>query len=258
MARVTLRNPKEIESLRKSGQLVVDAFEVVRPLVKAGTSLEELDKVAEDFLRSKGGTPAYKGYQPNFSSTPFPGTICASVNEQVCHGFPSSRKLREGDIIGVDIGVFLEGWAGDACYTFAVGNIAPRAQKLLDVSRACLMAGIAEVKPGKRLGDIGAAIQQLAESNGYSVVRELGGHGLGRKVHEGDFHVNHWGTRGTGTKLQKGMVFTIEPMINEGHASIATLRDGWTVVTQDSKLSAQYEHTVVVTATGCEILTPWE
>ncbi|MFN8509800.1 MAG: type I methionyl aminopeptidase [Deinococcaceae bacterium] len=258
MARITLRDTREIESLKKAGALVVETFDVLRPLIQPGADLKELDRIAEEYIRSKGGIPAYKGYKPQFSRTPFPATICASVNNEICHGIPTRRTLREGDIIGIDIGVFLKGWAGDACYTFAVGAIDPAAQRLLDTTKACLLAGLNEVKPGKRLGDIGAAIEELAHSRGCSVVRELGGHAIGRKVHEGDFHVSHWGTRDTGMVLKKGMVFTIEPMINEGRAETAMLPDGWTVVTADGKRSAQYEHTLAVTETGFEILTPWE
>ena len=198
----------------------------------------------------------YKGYKPSPSVPPFPGTICAAVNEQVVHGFPLPRKLREGEIVGIDIGATLDGWVGDACYTYPVGNVSPRARRLLDVTRECLEAGVAEVRPGKRLGDVGAAIQEVAESGGYGLVRELGGHGVGRKLHE-EPHVNHFGKRGRGMRLREGMTFTIEPMINEGTAEIRLLKDGWTVVTADGKLSAQYEHTVAVTAGGAEILTPW-
>ena len=258
MARVTLKNPKEIEGLKKAGELVAETFKILSPHMKPGMSLLELDKIAEDYIRSKGAKPAYKGYKAKFSRTAFPATLCISVNEQICHGIPSVRKLREGDIVGVDIGVFLNGWAGDACFTYAVGNVTPRAKELLETAKKAMYAGIEQVRPGARLGDIGAAIQGVAEGQGFSVVRELGGHGLGRKIHEDEPHVNHFGKAGTGMKLQKGMVFTIEPMINEGQAAIRNLPDGWTIVTEDGKLSAQFEHTVAVTSTGYEILTPWE
>jgi methionyl aminopeptidase len=158
--------------------------------------------------------------------------------------------------VGIDVGVILGGWVGDACYTFPVGEVSPRARKLLDVAQQCLGAGLAEVGPGKRLGDVGAAIQELAESRGYGVVRELGGHGVGRKLHE-EPHVEHFGRRGHGLRLREGMTFTVEPMINEGTSDIRFLEDGWTVVTADGSLSAQYEHTIAVTSDGCEILTPW-
>jgi len=258
MARVTLKNPKEIEGLKKAGELVAETFKMLAPHMKPGMSLLELDKIAEDYIRSRGAKPAYKGYKAKFSRTAFPATLCISVNEQICHGIPSVRKLREGDIVGVDIGVFLNGWAGDACFTYAVGNVTPKAKELLETTKKAMYAGIEQVRPGARLGDIGAAIQGVAERGGFSVVRELGGHGLGRKIHEDEPHVNHFGKAGTGIKLQKGMVFTIEPMINEGQAAIRNLPDGWTIVTEDGKLSAQFEHTVAVTSTGYEILTPWE
>lgn len=213
--------------------------------------------LVEEFLLSGGGYSPYKGYQPSPRVPPFPGTVCAAVNEQVVHGFPTSRKLEKGDIVGIDIGTVLDGWVGDACYTYPVGEVLPPARKLLDVTQQCLFGGLAEVKPGKRLGDVGAAIQEIAESSGYGVVRELGGHGVGRELHE-EPHVEHFGRRGHGLRLREGMVFTIEPMINEGTPEIRSLKDGWTIVTADGKLSAQYEHTVAVTVDGFEILTPWD
>ena len=253
---VELRNKREIESLRRAGDLVARALGMLQPHVRPGVKLSELDRLVEDFLLSEGGYSPYKGYQPSPHVPPFPSAVCAAVNEQVVHGFPVPRKLRGGDIVGIDIGVFLGGWVGDACYTYPVGDIQPEARKLLDVTRQCLESGIAEVKPGKRLGDVGAAIQEIAESHGYGIVRELGGHGVGRKLHE-EPHVEHFGRRGHGLRLREGMVFTIEPMINEGTSEIRLLKDGWTMVTADGKLSTQYEHTIAVTAEGCEILTPW-
>jgi len=253
---VELRGKNEIEAMRRAGDLVARAFALLRTHVRAGVRLSELDRIVEEFVRSEGGAPIYKGYRPSPSVPPFPGTICAAVNEQVVHGFPSSRKLRDGDVVGIDIGAILGGWVGDACYTYPVGDVRPRAKKLLRVARECLEAALAEVRPGNRLGDVGAAIQELAESDGYGVVRELGGHGVGRKLHE-EPHVNHFGRRGHGMRLREGMTFTIEPMINEGTPEIRLLKDGWTVVTADGGLSSQYEHTVAVTARGCEILTPW-
>lgn len=253
---VVLRSKSEIKGLRRAGDLVARTFAMLRPHVRAGARPGELDRMVEEFIASEGGHSPYKGYQPSPRVQPFPGTVCAAVNEQVVHGFPTSRKLRGGDIVGIDIGVVLGGWVGDACYTYPVGDVSPEVHRLLDVTKQCLYAGIAEVKPGNRLGDVGAAIQELAESHGYGVVRELGGHGVGRKLHE-EPHVEHFGRQGHGFRLREGMVFTIEPMLNEGTPGIQILKDGWTVVTADGKLSAQYEHTVVVTAGGCGILTPW-
>jgi methionyl aminopeptidase len=253
---VVLRSKKEIEGLRRAGDLVARALILVRPHVRAGVRLGELDDAVEQFIRSEGGEPTYKGYQPSPSVPPFPSTICTAVNEEIVHGIPGSRKLRDGDIVGIDIGATLGGWVGDTCYTYPVGDVSPQARKLLDVARECLEAGIAGVAPGKRFGDVGAAIQELAEYHGYGVVRELGGHGVGHELHE-EPHINHFGRRGRGMRFREGMTFTIEPMINEGTPEIRYLEDGWTVVTADQSLSAQYEHTIAVTSTGCEILTPW-
>jgi len=253
---VVLRSRGEIEGLRRAGDLVARAFGMLRPHVRPGVGLDELDRIVEDLLRARGAEAPYKGYRPAPSVPPFPGTVCASVNEQVVHGIPTRRKLRDGDIVGIDVGASLGGWIGDACYTYPVGRVSPSAENLLDVTRESLEAGVAEVRPGGRLGDVGAAIQEVAEHHGYGVVRELGGHGVGRKLHE-EPHVEHFGRRGHGLRLREGMVFTIEPMINEGSREIRMLGDGWTVVTGDGRPSAQYEHTVAVTAGGCEILTPW-
>ena len=256
MGGIELRSGSEISALSKAGHLVARTLAVLQPHVRAGTSLRKLDRTAEEFIRSEGGVPVYKGYRPSPHVPPFPATICASVNEQVVHGIPGPRRLRDGDIIGVDVGLTLEGWVGDACYTFPVGQVSPAAEKLLEVTEECLEAGIAEVRPGKHLGDVGAAIQELAEFHGYGVVREMGGHGVGRSLHEAP-HVDHFGRRNRGLRLREGMTFTIEPMINAGTAGIKLLQDGWTVVTGDGKLSAQYEHTLAVTRTGCRVLTPW-
>lgn len=253
---VVLHSKNEIEGLRRAGDLVARAFAMLQPHVQPGVRLNELDRLVEEFLCSEGGYSPYKGYRPSPHIPPFPGTVCAAVNEQVVHGFPTSRRLGEGDVVGIDIGVILDGWVGDACYTYPVGSVPSPTRNLLDVTQQCLYAGLAEVKPGNRLGDVGAAIQELAEFHGYGVVRELGGHGVGRKLHE-EPHVEHFGRRGHGLRLQEGMTFTIEPMINEGTPEIRLLKDGWTIVTTDGKLSAQYEHTVAVTAEGYEILTPW-
>jgi methionyl aminopeptidase len=219
--------------------------------------LGDLDRLVEEFIASEGGSPVYKGYRPSPSVPPFPATVCTAVNEEVVHGIPGRRRLRDGDIIGVDIGAILDGWVGDTCYTFPVDGVSETARRLISVSRECLEAAVAEVRPGKRFGDVGAAIQELAESNGYGVVRELGGHGVGRGLHE-EPHINHFGDRGRGMRFREGMTFTIEPMINEGTPGIRLLKDGWTIVTADGKLSAQFEHTIAVTAGGCEVLTPWE
>lgn len=253
---LVLRSKNEIEGLRRAGSLVARAIALVQPQVRTGLKLNDLDHIVEEFIRSEGGEPTYKGYQPSPSVPPFPGTICTAVNEEIVHGIPGPRRLRDGDIVGIDIGATLGGWVGDTCYTFPVGDVRPRAGKLLDVTRECLEAGIAEVRPGNRFGDVGAAIQELAEYNGFEVVRELGGHGVGHTLHE-EPHINHYGDRGRGMRFREGMTFTIEPMINEGTPEIRYLEDRWTVVTGDKRLSAQFEHTIVVTPSGSEILTPW-
>lgn len=258
---VILKSRQEIQSLREAGQLVAQTFEVLRPYVVPGTSTGELDKIAEDFIRSKGGKPIYKGYgaRPAHNGypavPPFPATICASVNEVICHGIPSSEKiLREGDIIGVDIGVIYKGWVGDSCVTFSVGKLGEEAQSLMDAARKCMELGIEQARVNKRLGDVGEAIQTYAESHGFSVVRELVGHGVGRSLHE-DPQVLHYGKAGTGERLRPGMVFTVEPMINAGGYEIVTLPDRWTISTKDGSLSAQFEHTLAITTGAPEILT---
>lgn len=253
---VVLRSKNEISGLRRAGDLVARTLGELRPMVRPGVGLDEINRFVEAFLRDEDAASPYKGYQPAPALAPFPGAICASVNEQVVHGFPARRKLREGDVVGIDVGAALGGWVGDACYTFPVGDVSKKAQRLLAASAECLQAGVAEVRPGGRLGDVGAAIEELAEHHGYGVVRELGGHGVGRTLHE-EPHVDHFGRRGRGLRLREGMTFTIEPMVNAGTPEIRLLSDGWTVVTADGELSAQYEYTVAVTADGCEILTPW-
>ena len=191
---VVLRSSNEIEGLRRAGDLVARTFEVLHPRVVAGVRLDELDRVVEEFLLDHGAQSPYKGYQPSPTVPPFPGTVCASVNEEVVHGIPSRRKLRDGDIVGIDVGASLGGWIGDACCAYPVGRVSPSAEKLLDAPREGLEAGVAEVSPGGRLGDVGAAIQEVAEHQGYGLVRELGGHGVGRKLHE-EPHVEHFGRR---------------------------------------------------------------
>ena len=244
---VVLRSKYEIEGLRRAGDLVARALVLIRPHVRDGVRLGDLDRIVEEFIRSEGGDPAYKGCQPSSSVPPFPGTICTAVNEEIVHGIPGPRRLRDRDIVGIDVGVRLGG---------CVGDVSPPAGRLLDVALECLEAAIAEVRPGKHFGDVGAAIQELAEYHGYGVVRELGGHGVGHELHE-EPHLDHVGSRGRGRRFREGMTLTIEPMLNERTPEIRYLEDGWTVVTADRSLSAQYEHTIAVTSGSCEILTPW-
>ncbi len=257
---VTLKSRQEIAQLRKAGQLVAQTYEVLRPHVVPGVSTAELDRIAEDYIRSKGGKPIYKGYRPHPLRNeppvpPFPATICVAVNEVICHGIPSKQQiLKEGDIVGIDIGVLLNGWVGDSCVTFAVGKLDKESQRLLETAQKCLQLGIEQARSGNSMGDIGAAIQQYAEAQGFSTVRELVGHGVGHGLHEEPI-VPHFGKAGTGLRLRPGMVFTIEPMINAGTAAIHPMPDRWTIRTADGKRSAQFEHTLAITESEPELLT---
>ncbi|MBK9943297.1 MAG: type I methionyl aminopeptidase [Kouleothrix sp.] len=247
---ISLRSRPQIALLRAAGRLVAETFEYLRPHMQPGITTRELDRMAEKFIRAHGATPVYKGYNG------FPATICASVNNVICHGFPTKTPLREGDIVGIDIGAKLNGWIGDSCVTFAIGQLAPETQRLLEVTEQSMWRGIHTALVGKRLGDVGAAIQQYAEANGFSVVREYTGHGVGQVLHDEPRNIPHYGKPGTGLRLQPGLVFTIEPMINAGKPeTVLDQRDGWTVRTADGSLSAQFEHTIVVTDNGPEILT---
>jgi methionyl aminopeptidase len=258
---VLLKSRQEIAHLREAGRLVAQTYEVLRPRVVPGVTTGELDKIAEDFIRSKGGIPIYKGYgarpgrngQPGVP--PFPATICVAINDVICHGFPSNKqKLKDGDIIGIDIGALYNGWVGDSCVSFGVGKLDEQSQKLLDVTYHCMELGIEQARSGNYLGDIGAAIQTYAEANGFSVVRDLVGHGVGHSLHE-DPNVPHFGQPGTGLKIRHGMVFTIEPMINVGRPETRLLPDRWTICTADGSRSAQYEHTLAITDGAPELLT---
>lgn len=252
---IILKKGQQIEALRAANRLVAEAFRELEPAVQPGARLADLDKLVTDFIESRGATSLYKGYRGSAATQPpFPGTICASINEEICHGLPDNRRLRNGDIIGVDIGLRLNGWCGDACVTYGVGRISTPAQQLLNVTKECMHLGIEAAQPGARLTDIGAAIQAHAEKHGYSVVREWGGHGVGRSLHE-EPSVPHIGPPGRGPRLRPGMVFTVEPMINAGSAACHLLDDGWTVVTSDGSLSAQFEHTIAITPDGPEILS---
>ena len=249
------KTPKDLRKMRDAGRLVARAFELLEKHVKPGTVLADLDRITEDFIRGEGAAPLYKGYTANNPrQPPFPGTICASVNDEICHGIPDRRVLKEGDIIGIDIGLRLDGFCGDACVTLPVGTISPEAQRLLDVARRCLDVGIAAVTPRAFLNDIGEAIETYAETQGVSVVHEWGGHGIGRDLHEPP-SVSHTRQSTRGPRLRPGMVFTIEPMINLGEHRWKLLPDKWTVKTLDGSLSAQFEHTIAVRTDDIEILT---
>lgn len=245
-----LKKPDEIEAIARAGRIIAQLFEVLPARVRPGVSTAEIDSFAEEFIRSHhGAEPAFKGLYG------FPASVCASVNHEVVHGIPSPyRLLKEGDIISVDVGVKLEGWFADSAVTLPVGDIDGETRVLLDVTREALALGIAEARPGNRLGDIGHAVQKHAEDAGFSVVRELVGHGIGRDPHE-EPQVPNYGHPGRGAKLLEGLVIAIEPMVNLGTASVRTLPDRWTVVTADQRRSAHFEHTVAVTKDGPRILT---
>lgn len=245
---IDVKTPKEIEFMRLAGRLAAETLEAVGPLIVPGVSTEEIDDfVHRDTLRL-GCTPAPLNYRG------FPKSCCTSINEVICHGIPSERRLREGDIINVDVTHIFQGFHGDTSATFYVGQVSAEARHVTEVARKCLDLGIAQVRPGARLGDIGAAIQEYAEGQRCSVVTAFVGHGIGRKFHE-EPQVSHVGQWGRGARLKPGMTFTIEPMINIGKPDARVLEDDWTAVTVDGSLSAQFEHTVLVTLTGVEILT---
>jgi methionyl aminopeptidase len=258
---LVLKSRQQIDLMRRAGALVAETFEVLREYVRPGVTTAELDQIAEEYIISKGGESVYKGYGGMRNKggqvlrKPFPATICSSVNDVICHGIPSKRaRLRQGDIIGVDIGARLNGWVGDSCVTYTVGTVDERTQRLIETTRRSLDLAIEQAQVGNTLGDIGAAIQQYAESQGFSVVREYTGHGVGRNLHE-DPTVLHYGTPGTGRRLVAGMVFTIEPMINIGVPDTRLESDGWTVRTADKRYSAQFEHAIAITDEGPLILT---
>ena len=251
---IQIKTPEEIEKMRIACRLAAEVLDFIAPHVKVGVTTDQLDKLCHDYMVDvQGCIPAPLNYAPN-GYKPYPKSICTSVNHQVCHGVPGERVLKNGDIVNLDITTIKDGFHGDTSRMFMVGEPSIQAKRLCDITWECLWLGIATVKAGAHLGDIGAAIQKHAEKNGYSVVREFCGHGIGRKFHE-DPQVLHYGKAGTGVKLEAGMIFTIEPMINAGKATIKELADGWTIVTKDHSLSAQWEHTVLVTETGYEVLT---
>lgn len=247
--RLVLLSTREIEKMRGAGRLAAELLLHLEPMVKPGVSTLAINDEAERWTLAHGAKSAPLGYKG------FPKSLCASVNHVVCHGIPNAKQiLREGDIINIDVTPLVDGYHGDTSKTFFVGKPSPVAKRLVEVTEECLRRGIAEVKPGARTGDIGAAIQEYAEAQGFSVVRNFAGHGVHRVFHT-EPEILHYGKRGTGKKLRQGMVFTIEPMINEGTWEVEILDDGWTAVTQDGKLSAQFEHTLAVTDSGVEILT---
>lgn len=241
--------------MRQAGRIVGQTLEMLSEHVKPGVTTATLDRLAYEFITSQGAIPTFKGYHPYPSIQPFPGSICASVNEEIVHGIPGERVLKEGDIITLDCGTIYRGWQGDSAVTVGVGKISPELEKLLETTRESLMAGIAQARPGNRLSDISHAIElRVRQGGSYGIVREYGGHGIGRSLWE-EPSVPNFGPAGKGVPLKPGLVIAIEPMLNLGTAQTETTPDGWTVVTADRKASAHFEHTIAITENGHEILT---
>jgi methionyl aminopeptidase len=252
---IEILSPREIELMRNAGRKAAATLQLISSHIKPGITTAYINKLVADDCTRLGCTPATLGYRGvDNTSPPFPGACCTSINEVVCHGIPNQRHLKDGDIINVDLTHIWQGYHGDTSATFFVGMPSDEAKKLVETCRECLEAGIAEVKPGSRLGNIGAAIQELAESRGFSVVTAFVGHGIGRRFHT-EPNIHHVGIRDTGIRMKPGMAFTIEPMINVGLPEVVVMEDGWTIETTDGSLSAQFEHTLLVTSDGCEILT---
>ncbi|WP_297572925.1 type I methionyl aminopeptidase [uncultured Deefgea sp.] len=252
---ITIKTAEEIEKMRIAGRLGSEVLDYITPFIQPGVTTEEIDRLCYEYMVNVQGTiPAPLNYCPP-GYIPYPKSICTSVNNVICHGIPNSKPLKNGDVVNLDITVIKDGYHGDNSRMYMVGdNVATYAKRLSQITFDCMWIGIDQVKPGARLGDIGAAIQKYAEKAGYSVVREFCGHGIGAVFHE-EPQVLHYGKAGTGVELKAGMIFTIEPMINAGKREIKQMSDGWTIVTKDRSLSAQWEHTVLVTETGYEVLT---
>lgn len=245
---VIIKTEDEIQKMIVAGKLLSEVHHELRKRVKPGVKTIELDRFVENYLKERGAYPEQKGYEG------YPYSICASVNDEICHGFPGEYELKNGDIVTIDMVVNVDGWLADSAWSYAVGEISDEAQRLLDVTRESMYKGIEQAKIGNRLGDVAHAVQEYAESNGYSVVREFVGHGIGRDMHE-DPQVLHYGKAGRGLRIQEGMVFTIEPMINIGGPELTIDDDGWTARTKDGSLSAQYEHQIAITKDGPIIIT---
>jgi methionyl aminopeptidase len=245
---IICKSGMELDYMREAGRIVAETHRLLAKAIKPGVTTRDLDQAAEDFIRSQGAVPSFKGYNG------FPASICASVNNELVHGIPGDRKLNEGDIISIDIGAKYNGYHGDSAWTYGVGNITPEAQKLLEITEKCLYAGLAEIKPEVRLYTISHAIQAYVEREGFSIVREYVGHGIGANLHEQP-QIPNYGLPDRGPRLKPGMVLAIEPMVNIGERYVKTLEDNWTVVTVDGSLCAHFEHTIAVTEDGFEILT---
>jgi len=248
---ISLKSEREIDLMRKAGLIIAKVFEMLEPEIRPGAATRDLDAIAAEEIRSLGGRAAFLGYKG------FPGAICTSINEVVVHGIPQDRAVLSGDIISIDVGVEVGGYYADAAATFAVGAISQAAARLLQVTEESLYRGIDNARPGKRLMDIGSAVQRYVEDRGFSVVRSFVGHGIGSQMHE-EPEVPNFGTPNTGIRLEAGMALAIEPMVNQGTYKVKVLEDGWTAVTEDSALSAHFEHTILITNDEPEILTPWQ
>ncbi|MDP2599667.1 MAG: type I methionyl aminopeptidase [Deltaproteobacteria bacterium] len=247
---ICLKSPEEIEKLRLANQIVVSVMKTMKGLIKPGVTTAELDRIAEEIILKEGAKPAFKGYRG------FQHALCVSVNEEVVHGIPGKRKLQEGDIVSIDCGVLREGFYGDHAWTFSVGTVSEKAEKILKAGEQSLHLGIEKMRVGNRLFDVSAAVQEYVEAEGYSVVRDFVGHGIGKELHE-EPQLPNFGTKGSGLRLKAGLVLAIEPMVNEGNFEVEVLRDGWTVVTKDRSLSVHFEHSVAVTESGPDILSQW-
>jgi methionyl aminopeptidase len=244
------KTPEQLEMMAASGRILIRCLRMLAAKARPGVTTKELDAAAERFIRSQGAEPAFKGYRG------FPGSICASPNSMVVHGIPGPYELKRGDVLSIDVGVIKDGWVADAAITVPIGSISPEARKLLDVTRAALLAGAGQMRPGNHLGDVSAAIQRAVEIEGHSIIRTLVGHGIGRDMHE-DPQVPNFGEPGKGPELEEGTVLAIEPMVNAGGPLVHMGDDGWAVYSQDGSLAAHFEFTVAVTADGPRILTPW-
>jgi len=251
---IIVKSQREIDLMRKAGHIVAMAHRRIEELIAPGITTRELDRAAEEVILKLGGIPSFKGVPNPYGGPDFPASICASVNHEVIHGIPNDIPLKEGDIVSIDIGAIYEGYHGDAARTYEVGNVSPEAKRLIAVTRESFFKGIEMAREGMRIRDISRAIQQYVEQNGYSVVRDFVGHGIGREMHE-EPQIPNFVTRERGPRLQKGMTLAIEPMVNEGHWAVDVLSNKWTVVTKDGKLSAHYENTIVITGNEPEILT---
>ena len=255
---ITFKSDRDLAKMRRAGLIVADILKLMRDMVKPGIDTLTLDEAAENLVIRSGAKPAFKGYKVSWIPVPFPGTICASVNEEVVHGIPSrDRILQEGDIISIDTGASLDGYFGDAACTFAVGAISESRQRLLDITLASLHSGMAAVKPGATIGDVGFAVERVVTPAGFGLVRDYAGHGIGRKLHEAP-QVPNFGKPGSGVTLKSRMTFCVEPMVMSGAEDVKSLSDGWTVVTADGSDAAHFENSLLVTENGVEILTPWE